>query len=170
LQAALERWAELVCEGKSLEGAFTAKPPEMMAVSPPQRPENVSPPAHAAPVSRVDMARLKEFTDGTPENMRELIELYLEQTSKQMEELKTAHQAGDVETIRKTAHSAAGSSGTCGIRALSELLREIERATTEDDLPRAGKFLPDALSEFQEVKNCLQEHLAEIKSTPGKSS
>ena len=40
------------------------------------------------------MSRLLDFTDGDPENLRELVTLYLTQTSDQLDQLKEAVRAG----------------------------------------------------------------------------
>jgi CheY-like chemotaxis protein len=71
--------------------------------------ENVSPPQLESSVPRplpnqdepVDMERLDEFTDGNPEGFRELAQLYLAQTSDQMEHLETAVAAGNAAEIRR---------------------------------------------------------------------
>ena len=91
-------------------------------------PGQASPPAAAPEDAPVDMSRLLDFTDGDPENLRELVTLYLSQTEEQLDRLEAAVQAGAAQEVRRLAHSCAGASATCGMRRLVPLLRELERA------------------------------------------
>ncbi|MGV3775003.1 MAG: Hpt domain-containing protein [Verrucomicrobiales bacterium] len=106
----------------------------------------------------VDMDRLRDFTDGTSENLRELINLYIDQTDIYLTELKTAADAGDPNQVRRIAHSAAGSSATCGMTALAAFLRTIEQAAEGSSLDEALLTLPHALAEYDRVKAYLLEH------------
>src|SRR5262249_48167138 len=75
----------------------------------------------------VDMERLLDFANGNPDNLRELAELYMQQTSRQVEQLTAAVKNGAAEEVRRLAHSCAGASSTCGMTVISPLLRELER-------------------------------------------
>ena len=105
----------------------------------------------------VDIERLKEFTDGTPENLQELIQLYIDQTEIYLTELKTATDNGQPEQMRRVAHSAAGSSATCGMVQLAALLRKIEHAAQDNRVDDATAALPHALAEYDRVKAFLLE-------------
>lgn len=106
----------------------------------------------------VDIDRLKEFTDGTAENLRELIHLYINQTEIYLIDLKTATDNGQPEQMRRVAHSAAGSSATCGMVQLAALLRKIEHAAQENRVDDATVALPHALAEYDRVKTFLLEN------------
>jgi CheY-like chemotaxis protein len=75
----------------------------------------------------VDMDRLNEFTEGNPENMTELVTLYVTQTTGQLEQLAVAVKGSDAPTIKRLAHSCAGASATCGMQRIVVPLRELER-------------------------------------------
>ena len=63
-------------------------PPRPIAERPlPAATSRRSAPAEEPPV---DMERLLDFTDGNPESLRELVKLYMEQTTEQFEQLKSA--------------------------------------------------------------------------------
>src|SRR5207245_2520036 len=67
--------------------------------------------AEAAPANAdmpVDMERLLEFTDGSLDNLRELVTLYLNQTRQQLEQLEAAVATGSALEVRRLAHSCAG--------------------------------------------------------------
>src|ERR1051325_2014094 len=56
----------------------------------------------------------------------ELVEFYLQDTVAELEKLKQAFMADDCYGLERLAHTLRGSSATCGMRAMVELLRELE--------------------------------------------
>jgi HPt (histidine-containing phosphotransfer) domain-containing protein len=108
----------------------------------------------------VDLNRLKEFTDGTSTSLRELVDLYLAQTGQHVREISAAVQARELERARKMAHSSAGSSGTCGMRRLSTLLRELENAAQANDSEQCSVMARQAEEEFARVEAFLKEVVA----------
>ena len=57
----------------------------------PRQPAASSRHCPAAPATPpVDMERLLDFANGDPDNLRELVELYLQQTAKQLDQLSAA--------------------------------------------------------------------------------
>ena len=129
----VERWA----------AAARAEPAETTATGPKSR-RRRSPgapsPAASPEDAPVDMARLLDFTDGDPDNLRELVTLYLDQTREQMGQIEAAIQAGAAQEVRRLAHSCAGASATCGMRRLVPLLRELERQGFEEQLTTLPSF------------------------------
>lgn len=108
----------------------------------------------------VDMERLLDFTDGDPENLRELVTLYLEQTNGQLEQLEAAVQAANASEVRRIAHSCAGASATCGMRHLVPSLRELERMGFEAQLDGAKELCGTATSEFARIRAFLNSYMA----------
>jgi HPt (histidine-containing phosphotransfer) domain-containing protein len=76
--------------------------------------------------SEPSLDRLVELTDGNRAEMQELLDLYLEQTSAVLADLRTAFTASAWEQVRFQAHKGAGSSSTCGLWNVERVLREIE--------------------------------------------
>jgi CheY-like chemotaxis protein len=127
-----------------------------------EAPAAANPPA-AAPApdgGPVDLERLLEFTDGNPDNLRELVTLYLNQSGEQIEQLEAAVQAGAPADVRRLAHSCAGASATCGMRRLVPLLRELERQGIEEKLTNASDLSQQAAREFECIRSFLEEYLA----------
>jgi HPt (histidine-containing phosphotransfer) domain-containing protein len=108
----------------------------------------------------VDIDRLNEFTDGNLESLRELVTLYLDQTTTQLEQLEAAVHAHSAPDIRRLAHSCAGASATCGMRYLVPMLRELERMGFESKLDGATQICGDANREFIRIRAFLEAHLA----------
>jgi CheY-like chemotaxis protein len=108
----------------------------------------------------VDVERLMEFSDGTTESLRELVNLYLDQTRKQLDQLKAATEAGNAEEVRRIAHSSAGASATCGMVTLAPLLRELEHLGASGSLTGAPELNVGCENEFGRVREQLLALLA----------
>ncbi len=124
-------------------------------------PAVAAPPAPIDPETvPVDMDRLLEFTDGSPENLQELVTLFLTQTSGQLAELQRAVTGEAAAEVRRLAHSCAGASSTCGMRGLSSMLRELERQGMEGKLTNAAQICQDAHREFESIRDFLHSYMA----------
>ena len=108
----------------------------------------------------VDAERLMEFSDGTVESLRELINLYLDQTRKQMDQLHAAIAGGNAPEVRRIAHSSAGASATCGMVTMSPLLRELEHLGAEEHLDGAAGLAAQVEEQFARVREQLENILA----------
>ncbi len=109
----------------------------------------------------VDMPRLMDFSDGSMENLRELVVLYVQQTATQMNQLAAAVGAGNASEVRRLAHSAAGASATCGMRRLAPLLRRIEHLADAGDLADTPHLCSEAQQEFQRIRTFLSPYCSE---------
>jgi CheY-like chemotaxis protein/nitrogen-specific signal transduction histidine kinase len=152
VRAIVERWG-------TIAAAEAATKAETVHESKAVVPQNNSSSASAAEAP-VDMQRLLEFTDGSVENLRELVSLYLNQTAEQMEQLEAAIAAGEVTEVRRLAHSCAGASSTCGMRRLVPLLRELERQGMEGKLITASEICEEAGRQFAQIRAFLEAYMA----------
>ncbi len=108
----------------------------------------------------IDMARLLDLTDGSLDNLRELVALYLSQTSGQVEQLQKAAQSNNAQEVRRVAHSCAGASATCGVKSLVPLMRELERQGNDGKLTNAVELCRQADVEFARLRTFLETYLA----------
>jgi CheY-like chemotaxis protein len=106
----------------------------------------------------VDMERLMEFTEGNPDSLRELVTLYLKQTSQQITQLEAAVQAGNAADVRRIAHSCAGASATCGITKILPPLRELERQGYEGQLTNATELCQQIVNDFARIRSFLAQY------------
>ena len=143
VRAVIERWGSSLLSGAAA-GALAAVP-----VS--GTPDNSSP----QEVPPVDMERLRELTDGTEAGFREMVNLYLDQTTLQLEQLQAAVRAGQSGEVRRLAHSCAGASATCGMNQLVPLLRELERQGYEEKLITAEALCAGVAHEFTRIRTVL---------------
>jgi CheY-like chemotaxis protein/nitrogen-specific signal transduction histidine kinase len=152
VRAIVERWGSIAAAADVVKTDAVQEPKTVAQ-------QKTQPPASAAEAP-VDMERLLEFTDGSAENLRELVTLYLEQTAEQMEQLDAAIAAGGAADVRRLAHSCAGASSTCGMRRLVPLLRELERQGVEGKLVTAGEICEEASREFTRIRAFLEAYMA----------
>jgi CheY-like chemotaxis protein len=111
------------------------------------------------PPPPVDMERLLDFANGSIENLRELVDLYIQQTGKQVSQLALAIRTKNAEEVRRLAHSAAGASSTCGMTVIVPLLRELERQGYENTLTTAPQLSQQVVTEFLRIEQFLKDYL-----------
>ncbi len=155
VRAIVERWGVIASQRDQGEPATPPATPSSSETPPAWTEKGFTTPAEAP----VDLERLHEFSDGSPDNLRELVTLYLDQTAEQMEQLASAAKAARAADVRRVAHSCAGASATCGMRRLVPILRELERQGMEGKLTNAAELCGAAKEEFQRIKDFLDEHL-----------
>ena len=156
VRAVIERWA-----GK----AAATLPPEASAISGAEPAANPAPsPATAAPTPPaeppVEMDRLRELTGGTPEGLRELITLYLDQTAGQLPQIRAAVEANQPAEVRRLAHSCGGASATCGMRRLAPMLRQLEQQSAKGSLEGAPELCNQMDAEFLCIRHFLEAYVA----------
>lgn len=113
--------------------------------------------------ARVDLARLREFSDGTPEGLRELVEIFLSDSAQTMRELAAAVREGAAAQVELLAHRAGGSSAACGAARLSDLLFDLERLGRARAVAGAGDVMRAAEAEFVEIQAVLGAHLGKTQ-------
>ena len=77
-----------------------------------------------------------------------------------MQQLRSAIAAGDWTVVKRVSHSAAGSSGTCGLARLNELFKLVEHALIESK----PEQVPALISELE---RCVPTVFAEMRQFLG---
>ena len=103
----------------------------------------------------VEMDRLNALTDNNADSLRELVELYCRQTTRQFAQITAAIAANQPAEVRRVAHSCAGSSATLGMMRLGQLMRRLEKDGAAGTLTDATAICEYAQREFQSVKQFL---------------
>jgi signal transduction histidine kinase/two-component SAPR family response regulator/HPt (histidine-containing phosphotransfer) domain-containing protein len=132
-------------------------------IQPNSTPETATPPPAAEPP--VEMDRLNSLIDGDANSLRELIELYLKQTSQQLMQLEAAVRANQTDEVRRVAHSCAGASATLGMTRLVPLLRDLEKQGATGKLVNAVQICENVAHEFKSIQNFLAS-LPALAATP----
>jgi CheY-like chemotaxis protein/HPt (histidine-containing phosphotransfer) domain-containing protein len=154
----VEKWAPAPVDAISASKATTA------SATPSSQPATTPSPGAEDPV---DLNRLRGFSDGDLQSLRELASLYLTQTSQQLEQLEAAVLAKSPDDVRRLAHSSAGASAACGVRNLVPILRELERLGAGKNLDGSEAGVQSAQKEFERVRIFLTKRLdLDAKATP----
>ena len=103
----------------------------------------------------VEMDRLNDLTDGSADSLRELVEMYFNQTTKQFTQIQAAVAAGNGDQVRRVAHSCAGASATLGMMRMGQLMRTMEKEGATGTLTNVPKICEDALREYAAIKQFL---------------
>jgi HPt (histidine-containing phosphotransfer) domain-containing protein len=130
--------------------------PDPQAASPAPAPKIE--PKPAAPESSeppVEMDRLNDLTDSNEDSIRELVDLFLKQTSQQLAQLEVAVRANKADDVRRVAHSCAGASATLGMTRFVPFLRELEKQGASGTLTNASEVYDKAALEFKLIQQFL---------------
>jgi HPt (histidine-containing phosphotransfer) domain-containing protein len=115
-----------------------------------------SSPAPGETCESVDLAVLTSFevaqTDGAPDIVVELIDLYLEDAPRRLAALEEAVELRDESSLRLTAHCLRGSSGSIGAPRMALICTEVEQMESENLLPNARKLVDGLVLEFERVR------------------
>jgi HPt (histidine-containing phosphotransfer) domain-containing protein len=112
-------------------------------------PEEIAPP--------VDLKRLHQAMGDDPEEVADILGVYLGQMSASLERLVAAVETGDAVEVESIAHNCVGVSATCGMSAVVGPLRELERMGREHQLAGAGRIGAQVDREYERVRLFLQE-------------
>ena len=110
----------------------------------------------------VDLARMFEVMGEDPAELRETLDLYLDDMADNLGKLLAAIASGNANEIMLLAHNAAGVSANCGIVALVAPLRELERLGREDQLNGVEVLSAQVDQEFDRVRLFLKENLEPV--------
>jgi CheY-like chemotaxis protein len=119
--------------------------------------------------SPVDMDRLNDFTNGDFNDLRDLVTLYIKQTTGQVQQLSDAVKAGSVVEVRRLAHSCAGASATCGMTKIVPYLRDLEHLAEAGNLTNAPELARKIEEEFKRIRAFLEAYLARQSALTAKT-
>ncbi|MBL9170744.1 MAG: response regulator [Verrucomicrobiales bacterium] len=111
----------------------------------------------ASLVPPVNMDRLMDFAAGDLTQLDELIEVYVTQTTSNLEKLRLMLESNEVEQSIRISHSAAGASATCGMDAMSAPFKQIEQLLNSGNLHAARQVSELLPVEFGRTKIYLAE-------------
>ena len=102
-----------------------------------------------------NLRALSPDTDGA--FLRELIEIYLQDTPARFAELDATFASGDAPGLMRAAHTIKGSSGNFGASRLAKLAQEIETHAKAANLPAAAAVVPEFKAEYAKVAAALTQ-------------
>lgn len=92
----------------------------------------------------------------SPNFLRELIDLFLQEAEGHVTKLRSTAEAKDAQGFERAAHTLKGSSGNLGALALSKMCAELQGVGRAADWTRAAAVLPGLYAEFSSVKTELE--------------
>ncbi len=107
-----------------------------------------------------DANSLMEKISGDKEFFEELVNLFIEDTPKQLESIKNAHEAKDIVNIQRIAHTVKGSSGNFGASRLQNAASLLEHAAKTGDFSKIKSLIGAVEVEF----NILEREIDKIRS------
>ena len=99
----------------------------------------------------------KVLTNGKPELLTRVINLYLVESPKLLQKLKQAAGASNAPEIASSAHSLKSSSANVGAKALSRYCEDLEASARRADTDEARKIFAKVETEHRSVQNALNE-------------
>jgi len=148
VRGVIERWAAQIHPAAAVQPA----PASGVAVA-----QAVSIPTGEPPV---EMSRLEDLTEGNPESIRELIDMFYRQTAQQLNQIEDAVRANKPADVGHVAHSCKGASATLGMSRLAAVLLKLEKLGKSGALTGAEEFCADARREFKDIQTFLAGHPA----------
>ena len=111
----------------------------------------------------IDLARLRDFSDGTETGLRDLAALFVTHMEECLLALQRAVEARDAAAIRSEAHRGAGTFGACGAQPLAALLIDVEKLGAAQQVDDAAALLPAVESEVARVREFLRATLEQVR-------
>jgi HPt (histidine-containing phosphotransfer) domain-containing protein len=102
------------------------------------------------------MERLKSIGGGDSAFVAELIDTFLKESPQLMAQLRDAAAGGDVESLRRSAHTLKSNSAEFGASALSALCRGIEDMAKNRSLQGVLDRVSEAEKEYQRARSALE--------------
>ena len=94
---------------------------------------------------------------GEPDLLREVLTMFMNDVPQRMEKLRNAHAAGNIQDVRRSAHSLKGSSGNIGARAMFDICKRLDAG---EDLAAAGPLIDELGVEFGKVEEEIRRLMA----------
>lgn len=101
----------------------------------------------------LDRSVLMESLENDNELIEEILGLFEDITPEIIESLDAAADEGNIEEVKRNAHSLKGSAGNIGAKALEEAMRDIETACSEKELGGIRNKVSDAIDEYKRLKS-----------------
>lgn len=104
---------------------------------------------------RLDHALLQELKMLMEDDFGALLEAYLEDSQRQIQDVSDAWEAGDLERLRRGAHSLKGASANIGAAALAALCSHLEELAGGGDAPPLAPLLQRVRAELRDVRDAV---------------
>ena len=121
--------------------------------------------AGAAGEILVDINRLREVAHDRPDQLQELIHLYLVEAGPMLDGLGQAIQTNSSGEVARIAHEFVGCSLFCGVDAFTQPLRALERLGQQGNLSGADALLADVRHKFPRVQTAFTQLVQTLQTS-----
>jgi two-component system, sensor histidine kinase and response regulator len=121
---------------------------DVPTISPPAPPEE-------PPVEVLNEALLMSRVDNDPQLLRDLVDLFLEEYPRLVDEIRVALDGKDAKALQRGAHSLKGSTSNLAAKMASETALKLERLAQAGDLGHAESVLQELESQLGRLKPAL---------------
>lgn len=106
-----------------------------------------------------DLSTLEQIAQGNESFIRQMIDLFVDQSTKSLSEIKSAYEEGNFETVSKVAHRLKPSIDNMGIASLKEVIREIEKSA---ETLQTSNALESLIQKLEHDIQLVNEQLKEV--------
>jgi PAS domain S-box-containing protein len=118
------------------------------------------------PVEVLDEALLVSRVDRDPQLLRDLVDLFLEEYPRLVNEIRVALEREDAKSVERGAHSLKGCTGNLAAKTASEAALKLEKLAHAGDLAGAESLLRELESQLLRLKPALLAVRAETEKKP----
>ncbi|MGE0609084.1 MAG: response regulator [Pirellulales bacterium] len=104
----------------------------------------------------IDLALARQRLPSGDEHLREIAELFLDESARLLQQIQSAVAAGDGKLLRRGAHTLRGSTDIFSAHKLSSLAEGMEKQALESQFEAAARLLPELAAETARVQAALQ--------------
>jgi len=112
-------------------------------------------------IPSIDQDAITSLRDLNPgdggEFLREIVNIYVEDTPKRLADLKACLASGDVKSFTRAAHTIKGSSANVGAQVLKAIGERMELVSRTEGLGSIAPMIADAEAEFAKVSDELRK-------------
>lgn len=106
----------------------------------------------------VDLRRLNQIMRGNQARQRRLLEIYIQNTQTELEEIKNAIATSDCLKLEQKGHRLKGSSANVGVTYIATVAAELELCAQQKNLSQANLLLTAIDSHLHKVQTFIQTH------------
>jgi signal transduction histidine kinase/DNA-binding response OmpR family regulator len=125
-------------------------------------PTNAPSPSALEPTVVIDLAAALERLNGDTALWAELVELFLRDTPQLLQQIEAALASGDVEALRRAAHSVKGSAAYIGCSTLSALAARLEQLAVAPLVESARTTAQELATAYAAHQHVLPQRLTEL--------
>jgi len=97
--------------------------------------------------------------DSSPEMLNEMASIFLEDAVPLIDQMKTGHTNGDLNTVRQAAHALKGSSATIGLDQFANFCLAVETSSKQNETNLVGNHLTNLELAYIQIEKALTTFL-----------